>query len=134
MQFDVRKQAWIPWMDTVPEFLLDPKTPFSEIAVPTIDTIRSAYLLEILVKHNFNVLCCGATGTGKSVVVNEKLGKGMPDMFVPKNMAFSASTSANQTQVGAPCHVSYRTFASSLPPAHRSSTKHLPPARSWHRV
>ena len=98
LQFSVRFQKWMGWFETVPPFVLDSKTPFSEIAVPTIDTVRSSYILEILIKNDFSILCCGSTGTGKSVVVNGKLEKDMPDKFVPKFMAFSASTSANQTQ------------------------------------
>ena len=96
--FDAKSGKWIPWMDTIDKFVLDAKTSFAEIAVPTLDTVRSSSILALLVRHDKPVLCCGATGTGKTVVVNQQLGKGMPDNFLPKNMAFSASTSANQTQ------------------------------------
>eukprot|EP00961_Rhodomonas_salina_P215584 2912310-Rhodomonas_salina.1 len=96
--FHVKQQKYLGWFDTLDPYVLDPKTPFADIAVPTIDTVRCTYLVDLLLSHDVSILCCGATGTGKSVVVNEKVGKNMPDKYVPKFMAFSASTSANQTQ------------------------------------
>ena len=97
-QFHLKTQKWIGWFDTLEPFVLSPSTPFADIAVPTIDTVRSTYLVGLLLEHDHSILCCGQTGTGKSVVINEKVGKNMPDKYVPKNMAFSASTSANMTQ------------------------------------
>ena len=47
----------------------------------------------------FQVLTVGPTGTGKTVVLAEKLLKGMPPEYIPNFMMFSAKTSANQTQV-----------------------------------
>eukprot|EP00960_Hanusia_phi_P037729 753088-Hanusia_phi.AAC.6 len=96
--FSFRTYQWVTWLETTERFVLDAQTSFENIAVPTVDTIRSSHILDLLLKHDVNVLCCGQTGTGKSVVVNEKVGKKMPEKYVPKFMAFSASTSANQTQ------------------------------------
>ena len=45
-----------------------------------------------------HMICVGQTGTGKSIVINEKLAKGLNDDFLTLMMAFSASTSVNQTQ------------------------------------
>lgn len=98
MQFYLKTRKWCGWFSTRKEFILDAKTPFAEIAVPTLDTVRSAHVVEILAREMCTILCVGATGTGKSVVVNEQLGKNMPDKYIAKNMAFSASTSANMTQ------------------------------------
>jgi dynein heavy chain len=98
MQFYIKNRKWCGWFDTISPFVLDAKTEFSEIAVPTLDTLRMAHLLEILALEMNNILCVGATGTGKSVVVNERLGKEMPERFLPKMMAFSASTGCNMTQ------------------------------------
>ena len=41
----------------------------------------------------------GPTGTGKTVNVVQHLQTGVSDSFVPLCLAFSAQTSANQTQV-----------------------------------
>jgi dynein heavy chain len=50
------------------------------------------------VKNQCPVLFCGDTGTGKSVVIKDKLMKGMGDRFVSLFMNFSANSRANQTQ------------------------------------
>ena len=44
------------------------------------------------------MLAVGPTGTGKTVTVSQKLSQGLSDSFEPIMMAFSAQTSANQTQ------------------------------------
>lgn len=44
------------------------------------------------------MLCVGPTGTSKTTIITDKLTRGMPKDFVPELMAFSAKTSANQTQ------------------------------------
>jgi dynein heavy chain len=98
LQFYLNTRKWCGWFDTRQKFVLDARTPFSEVAVPTLDTVRMAHVIKILTLGMNNILCVGQTGTGKSVVVNEQLGKEMPEQFLPKFMAFSASTSANMTQ------------------------------------
>ena len=95
---DVDSNKWVGWMTTIPEFKLKPTTPFSDIIVPTLDSVRYMNVLEKLVLHEFHVLCIGPTGTGKTLSVLDKLMKGMPDKYTPVKVGFSAQTSANQTQ------------------------------------
>lgn len=96
--FDCSKALWVPWMETVPQFVCNPDVPFSEIIVPTSDTVRYTYLIDILLAHNNHVLCVGETGTGKTLNISSKLMKDMPPDVVPVFLTFSARTSANQTQ------------------------------------
>jgi len=98
MQFYLKNRKWCGWFDTRSPFVLDAKTAFSDVAVPTLDTVRMAHVVEILALQMNMVLCVGATGTGKSVVVNERLGKDMPQSFLPKFQSFSASTGCNMVQ------------------------------------
>ena len=95
---DVWTNSWVGWMTTVPEFKLKPTTPFADIIVPTLDSVRYMNVLEKLVLHEFHVLCVGPTGTGKTLAVLDKLMSGMPDKYTPVKVGFSAQTSANQTQ------------------------------------
>ena len=59
--------GWVDWMATVPPYVPDPDASFSQIIVPTSDTVRYNYLLRILAAAGKHVLFVGETGTGKSV-------------------------------------------------------------------
>ena len=85
-------------MTTIPEFTVAPSATFSEIIVPTMDSIRNTFLLDLLVKNGKHVMCVGPTGTGKTLTIVEKLAKGMEREFSPVFVSFSAQTSANITQ------------------------------------
>lgn len=46
----------------------------------------------------WQILCVGPTGTGKTMTIADKLLRALPKEYVPDFIAFSAKTSANQTQ------------------------------------
>ena len=96
--WDQDQMKWVGWMDTIPEFKADPDMPFAEMVIPTIDTVRYGYVVNTLARDNRHVLCVGDTGTGKTLIVSNKLMTGMPKEYIPIFMTFSARTSANQTQ------------------------------------
>ena len=64
--FDSKKLVWVPWVDIIPEYLHDPEKKFSEILVPTVDTVRTTWLLELMVSIKRPVVLVGETGTSKS--------------------------------------------------------------------
>ena len=97
-KYDVKENAWIPWTKTVAPYVFDPKLSFSELIVPTKDSICYTYLLDILVRNKMHVIMTGPTGTGKTVNILGHLLNGLPDRYVPITIAFSAQTTANQTQ------------------------------------
>ena len=85
-------------MTDLPNFQLSNETKFSDIIVPTIDNVRNAHLIELLLKNERPVLCVGPTGTGKTLTIADKLTRSMPKEYTPEFIVFSAKTSANQTQ------------------------------------
>ena len=64
--FDSKQLKWIPWIDVVPEYVHDPARKFSEILVPTVDTVRTTWLLQLMVNIRRPVVLVGETGTSKS--------------------------------------------------------------------
>jgi dynein heavy chain len=68
--WDLKEKEWKIWTLTVPEFNVDTKLQYSEIVVPTFDSIRMQFLTKILIMNKKHVLCPGPTGTGKTVNIN----------------------------------------------------------------
>ncbi|KAJ3324532.1 Dynein heavy chain 1, axonemal, partial [Blyttiomyces sp. JEL0837] len=95
--FDQERKCWLNWMEAAPEFQMPAKNT-QDVIVPTMDTIRNSYILNLLLNSGYHVLCTGPTGTGKSVTIQDKIMKGMDPAFTPVIFNFSARTSANQTQ------------------------------------
>jgi dynein heavy chain len=85
-------------MSDITELTFTSDTKFSDIIVPTIDNVRNAFLVELLLKNDRTVLCVGPTGTGKTLTIADKLTRSMPKEYSPEFIVFSAKTSANQTQ------------------------------------
>ena len=59
-------------MATVPAFVPDPDASFSQIIVPTSDTVRYNYLLRILAAAGKHVLYVGETGTGGPIPLHQE--------------------------------------------------------------
>ena len=39
---------WVPWRDKVPGYVHDPAVRFNDILVPTVDTVRTTWLLGLM--------------------------------------------------------------------------------------
>lgn len=46
--FDIEKKEWIAWEWILPEYIHDPKMKFSDILVPTVDTLRTDWILQLM--------------------------------------------------------------------------------------
>lgn len=68
---------------------------FSEIVVPTDDSIRMKYLMKLLIMNKMHILTPGPTGTGKTVNIQQLISNDMPEEYQSLAMTFSAQTSAN---------------------------------------
>ncbi len=47
--FDAERLEWIPWSQLVPKYEHDPERRFTDILVPTQDTVRTKWLLNLQV-------------------------------------------------------------------------------------
>lgn len=97
------KGEWRHWNDflKLSSDTIDPKKIKSirQLIVPTIDTVRSSYILEYCIKHKRPLLTVGPTGTGKSAYIQNYLMHQLPkDSHMAFFVNFSAQTSANQVQ------------------------------------
>jgi dynein heavy chain, axonemal len=92
------KASWREWMTGVPSYSVPEGSTFNSIMVPTLDTVRNEWIMDLFIRHNCHVLAVGETGTGKSVQILEKLNQRLPEGYLPLVLNFSAQTSANQTQ------------------------------------
>jgi len=63
MDFELRRMDL--WEKVIPGFKYSKETPFFEMVVPTVDTVRYGYLLEKLLAVKQSVLYTGNTGVGK---------------------------------------------------------------------
>ncbi|GFS18450.1 dynein heavy chain 1, axonemal [Elysia marginata] len=93
-----RQVGWVNWLHGRDEYAVTAEMKYSDIMVPTIDTIRSTYIINAFITNKKQLLCVGGTGTGKTLTIVDKLTRGLPEEYLPEFINFSAKTSANQTQ------------------------------------
>eukprot|EP00931_Biecheleriopsis_adriatica_P052316 TRINITY_DN3041_c0_g1_i3.p1 TRINITY_DN3041_c0_g1~~TRINITY_DN3041_c0_g1_i3.p1 ORF type:complete len:5045 (+),score=1273.98 TRINITY_DN3041_c0_g1_i3:2025-15137(+) len=90
---------WKPWTERIDGFDIPKDTPYHTIVVPTSDTCRNQFLIRTLIERGFHILISGPTGTAKTASIQGMLLQGFSaDGYSTNSFAFSAQTTANQTQ------------------------------------
>jgi len=99
------------WEELVPKFVFQDTTPFSQIVVPTVDTLRYSFIIEKLLEMRKPCFITGVTGTGKTVIMQfllQELSKNEDDeetaaqtrlKICPISLGFSAQTSSKVAQL-----------------------------------
>lgn len=70
---DQETKQFLPWTDLVPSYELNPEIPLQSTLVNTAETTRLRYFMDILIENNHPVMLVGGSGSGKSVIVADKL-------------------------------------------------------------
>ncbi|NWX90356.1 DYH10 protein, partial [Nothoprocta pentlandii] len=114
--FDVLKKRWIPWMKLVPEYIHIPQKKFLDILVPTVDTTRTTWLLEQMVKIKRPVVLVGESGTSKTATTQNFLNQLNKDFNLLLVINFSSRTTSMDIQRNLEANVEKRAKDTYGPP------------------
>ena len=94
----------VAWSDKIASFVSNaPESANSTIVVPTADSVRVTYLMDLVVKNERPMMFVGSAGTGKTILVNDYLASlsasDESSSFVTINMNFYTDAFALQTQL-----------------------------------
>ncbi|CAH1639911.1 unnamed protein product [Spodoptera littoralis] len=90
-------KQFTPWTEKIPKFELDTDVPLQAVLVPTAETIRVRFFLDLLMKNKHPVMLVGSAGSGKTVLVNEKL-QGLSEAYAIQSVPFNFYTSSEMLQ------------------------------------
>ncbi|XP_054026357.1 dynein axonemal heavy chain 17 [Dryobates pubescens] len=88
----------MPWTEKVPDFELDPEVPLQASVVHTTETIRIRYFLDLLMEKQRPVMLVGNAGTGKSVLMWNKLEALSTDEYLVQSVPFNFYTTSAMLQ------------------------------------
>ncbi|KAK7195048.1 dynein heavy chain [Novymonas esmeraldas] len=89
----------VPWESLVPEFTYSLATPYFNILVPTVDTVRYSTIAQTLLQCKKPILFNGQTGVGKTFIMADCLQRNKEALQLSLvTFQFSAQTSSERTQ------------------------------------
>ncbi|XP_078230912.1 dynein axonemal heavy chain 17 isoform X3 [Callithrix jacchus] len=95
---DPDTKKFLPWTDKVPSFELDPDVPLQASLVHTTETIRIRYFMDLLMEKSWPVMLVGNAGTGKSVLMGDKLDSLNTDYYLVQAVPFNFYTTSAMLQ------------------------------------
>lgn len=129
---------WAHWKERVPTWVYpqDSTPEFSSIIIPTVDNVRTEFLIDIGGKQNKSVLLVGEPGTAKTVTMRKFLAKLNPETHLFKNMSFSSATSPMNFQRTVESYLDKRMGSTYGPPAGKKMTLfiddiNMPEINAW---
>ncbi|GAB5581369.1 dynein axonemal heavy chain 17 isoform X1 [Prionailurus iriomotensis] len=88
---DPDTKKFLPWTEKVPSFELDPDVPLQE-------TTRIRYFMDLLMEKSWPVMLVGNAGTGKSVLMGDKLESLNTDDYLVQAVPFNFYTTSAMLQ------------------------------------
>ncbi|XP_076006843.1 dynein axonemal heavy chain 10 [Genypterus blacodes] len=107
--FDETQEKWVPWNSLITEYVHNPEMKFIDILVPTIDTTRTSWMLEQMVKIKQPVVLVGESGTSKTAITQNFLKRLDADTTITLDINFSSRTSSMDLQRNLEASVEKRT-------------------------
>ncbi|KAL5017096.1 hypothetical protein ScPMuIL_006685 [Solemya velum] len=117
--YDGEEKKWVAWIQLVPKYIHDPAQKFNEILVPTVDTVRSTWLLQLMVRIKRPVVLVGETGTSKTATTQNFLRTLDQESHLLLSMNFSSRTTSLDVQRNLEANVEKRTKDTYGPPPGR---------------
>ncbi|KAG5306381.1 DYHC protein, partial [Pseudoatta argentina] len=87
----------INWREKVASFELDSDLPLQSALVPTGETVRLRFFMDLLIKKRVPIMLVGGAGSGKSVILANKLAT-LPDNYNIANVPFNFYTTSGMLQ------------------------------------
>ncbi|KAF0298097.1 Dynein beta chain, ciliary [Amphibalanus amphitrite] len=94
---DKESQKFMPWSANVSSFELDPDMPLQAVQVPTPETTRLRFFMDKLMEKRHPVMLVGPPGSGKTVLINDKLSQLSEDYMVTR-VPFNFYTTSEMLQ------------------------------------
>eukprot|EP00462_Mataza_sp_D1_P007532 CAMPEP_0175123998 /NCGR_PEP_ID=MMETSP0087-20121206/2542_1 /TAXON_ID=136419 /ORGANISM="Unknown Unknown, Strain D1" /LENGTH=4569 /DNA_ID=CAMNT_0016405727 /DNA_START=105 /DNA_END=13811 /DNA_ORIENTATION=+ len=132
---DEETNDWERW--AAPEWEYPDHFNFANTLIPTIDSVRAEYLIElVLARLNYPVLVVGSSGTAKTSLVLQYCDSFDPAKMLLKKVNFSSATSAGMFQTSIEADIEKRQGKTYAPPGGRWSTVFLddvsmPEVNNW---
>ncbi|XP_075025374.1 dynein axonemal heavy chain 17 [Calonectris borealis] len=95
---DLETKKFMLWTEKVPKFKLDPEVPLQASMVHTAETIRIRYFMDLLMEKQRPVMLVGNAGTGKSVLMWDKLEALSTDEYLVQSVPFNFYTTSAMLQ------------------------------------
>ncbi|XP_008068583.1 dynein heavy chain 17, axonemal [Carlito syrichta] len=95
---DPDTKKFLPWVDKVPAFELDSDIPLQASLVHTMETTRIRYFMDLLMEKSWPVMLVGNAGTGKSVLMGDKLESLSTDHYLVQAVPFNFYTTSAMLQ------------------------------------
>jgi dynein heavy chain len=94
---DNETKKFLSWQDKVPKFEFDPEMPLQAVLVHTAETSRYRFFMDLLMANLRPVMLVGNAGSGKTVLVQDKL-SGLGEEFLVTTIPFNHYTTAAMLQ------------------------------------
>ncbi|XP_013396327.1 dynein beta chain, ciliary isoform X2 [Lingula anatina] len=96
---DPETKKFEPWTKKVPPFEFDPEMPMQATLVHTAETTRIRFFMDMLIEQGRPIMLVGTAGTGKTVLMNDKLNSLDTDNWVVANVPFNFYTTSEMLQI-----------------------------------